>query len=242
MMHAIAKHTVEADYSSRYMPTEKEVNERFKIMHNMVPTKYIKTTKKLIDSVDLELDFKEVIPKYKKGISSKDELRKLAVKGLKERNKYLIKYRKQLKHEYEVVTSLGFEDYFLLCYDIVGYCRKNGIGVGPGRGSVCGSLLAYALRITDVDPIYLKTDFERFLRLDKKKLPDIDIDFCQTRRNEVIEYISNKYKNRVAQIATFGYYKTKNLANDLAKVYNMSADVLAKTKNLIEMMLIDNEE
>jgi len=242
MMHAISKHAALADYAQRYMPTEKEVSERFELMHHSSPNEYLRTTKELADSVDLELDFKEIIPKYKCDIPSKDMLKKLIIKGLKSRGKYIYEYRKRLKMEYEVVIDLGFEDYFLLCYDIVDYARKNGIGVGPGRGSVCGSLLAYALRITDVDPILLGTDFERFLRKDKRKMPDIDIDFCQTRRKEVIDYICNKYKNRTAQIATFGFYKTKNLANDLAKVYEMPADILNKTKKLIKNLLEDNIE
>ena len=117
--------------------------------------------------------------------------------------------------------------YFLIVWDFIRYAREQGIPVGPGRGSAAGSLVAYCMRITDVDPIDFDLIFERFLNPDRISLPDIDIDFCERRRGEVIEYVTQKYgREKVAQIITFGTMKAKAVVRDVGRVLEMSfADV-----------------
>src|SRR5699024_8675295 len=108
--------------------------------------------------------------------------------------------------------------YFLIVADYVNWAKEQGIAVGPGRGSVCNCLVAYALGITEVDSLLFGLDFRRFLRKDKKKFPDIDLDFQTSRRHEVIEYLCKKYEGHAARICSYGLYKVDNLLNDLAKV------------------------
>ena len=114
-------------------------------------------------------------------------------------------YELRLREELAVICSMGFAGYFLIVWDIIKFARSRGIPVGPGRGSAAGSLVAYALRITDLDPLVYTLLFERFLNPERVSLPDIDMDFCMDRRGEVINYVVEKYgKDHVAQIITFG--------------------------------------
>ena len=131
-----------------------------------------------------------------------------------------------------VIKYHGFEDYFLIVADYVNWAKDNGIVVGPGRGSVCNCLVAYALNITEVDSLHFGLDFRRFLRKDKKKFPDIDLDFETSRRHEVIEYLCKKYEGHAARICSYGLYKVDNLINDLAKVCGLetTGDVLEDEK------------
>ena len=122
----------------------------------------------------------------------------------------------------------------MIVQDYVNWAKKNGINVGPGRGSACNCLIAYALGITEVDSLLFGLDFRRFLREDKKKMPDIDLDFENGRQQEVIEYIINKYKGRASKISTFGYYKSANLINDLCKVYEISGPEVARIKGVLK--------
>ena len=145
--------------------------------------------------------------------------------GLKKKGKWTHKhpennldYISRAMDEYKVIKSLGFQDYFLIVADYVNWAKKNGINVGPGRGSACNCLIAYSLGITEVDSLLFGLDFRRFLREDKKKMPDIDMDFETSRRHEVIQYVIDKYKGKTARIASYGLYKVDNLINDLAKV------------------------
>ena len=138
--------------------------------------------------------------------------------GLRDRNKYNEDYIKRCKEELDVIKYHGFSDYFLIVADYVNWAKEQGIAVGPGRGSVCNSLVAYALKITEVDSLFFGLDFRRFLRKDKKKFPDIDLDFQTSRRQEVIEYLCRKYEGHAARICSYGLYKVDNLINDLAKV------------------------
>jgi DNA polymerase-3 subunit alpha len=141
-------------------------------------------------------------------------------------------YEERLEKEIGVIRRVGFSGYFLIVWDFIRYARERGIPVGPGRGSAAGSLVAYSLRITDIDPIEYDLIFERFLNEERISPPDIDIDFCENRRGEVIEYVTRKYgRENVAQIITFGTMKAKAVVRDVARVMDMSyadADRIAK--------------
>ena len=126
---------------------------------------------------------------------------------------------KQIDHELSVIKNMGFAGYFLITADFVQYAKNNDIPVGPGRGSAAGSLVSYALGITDIDPIKHNLLFERFLNPDRISMPDIDIDFCIERRGEVIDYIKKQYgETSVSQIITFGSMKAKQVIRDVGRV------------------------
>ncbi len=141
-------------------------------------------------------------------------------------------YESRLDYELKTINEMGFSGYFLIVADFIDYARKSGISVGPGRGSAAGSLTAYALRITDIDPIKFGLLFERFLNPGRVSMPDIDIDFCIKNRDNVIEYVSNKYgRENVSQIITFGKMKARAVIRDVARSLNMTyaeADRIAK--------------
>src|SRR5215208_6527953 len=131
-------------------------------------------------------------------------------------------YERRLSYELEMVKRMKYPGYFLIVWDFIRYAREQGIPVGPGRGSAAGSLVAYCMRITDVDPIDFDLIFERFLNPERVSLPDIDIDFCERRRGEVIEYVTRKYgRENVAQIITFGTMKAKAVIRDVGRVLEM---------------------
>ena len=136
-------------------------------------------------------------------------------------------YEARLAHEIEIIVTMRYPGYFLIVWDFIQYARERGIPVGPGRGSAAGSLVAYCLRITDVDPMQFDLIFERFLNPERVSLPDIDIDFCERRRGEVIEYVTRKYgRDNVAQIITFGTMKARAVVRDVGRTLGMSyADV-----------------
>ena len=130
---------------------------------------------------------------------------------------------KQLKYELDMITRMGFVDYFLIVADFVSFAKGAGIPVGPGRGSAAGSVVSYCLGITDIDPLKYSLYFERFLNPERVSMPDIDMDFCERRRGEVIEYVKRKYgEDRVAQIVTFNTLKAKNAVRNVAKAMGLS--------------------
>ena len=132
-------------------------------------------------------------------------------------------YERRLSYEIEMIQKMGYAGYFLIVWDFIRYAREKGIPVGPGRGSAAGSLVAYCLRITDVDPLDFDLIFERFLNPERVSLPDIDIDFCERRRGEVIEYVTRKYgRENVAQIITFGTMKARAVVRDVGRTLGMS--------------------
>ena len=141
-------------------------------------------------------------------------------------------YRERLAYEMGIIRQMGFVDYFLIVSDFIGYAKRRGIPVGPGRGSAAGSMVAYCMDITDVDPMKYSLYFERFLNPERVTMPDIDIDFCIRRRQEVIEYVQNKYgADHVAQIVTFGTMAARGVIRDVGRVMNMpyaDVDVIAK--------------
>ncbi len=136
-------------------------------------------------------------------------------------------YERRLTYELDMIKMMKYPGYFLIVWDFIRHAREKGIPVGPGRGSAAGSLVAYCMRITDVDPIDYDLIFERFLNPDRISLPDIDIDFCERRRGEVIDYVTQKYgRDKVAQIITFGTMKAKAVVRDVGRVLEMTfADV-----------------
>ena len=144
----------------------------------------------------------------------------------------LAEYEKRLTSEIEMIQKMRYEGYFLIVWDFIHYARTQDVPVGPGRGSAAGSLVSYALRITDVDPLQYNLLFERFLNPERVSMPDIDIDFCMRRRGEVIEYVTQKYgRENVAQIITFGTMAAKAAVKDVGRAMDIpygEVDRLAK--------------
>ncbi len=160
------------------------------------------------------------------GETYEERFEKLARQGFEQRIKEqnisgqdLPTYRERLETELEIIKQKGFASYFLIVSDFINWAKSQGIPVGPGRGSAAGSLVAYAMRITDIDPVKYGLFFERFLNVERESLPDIDVDFCMKRRDEVIEYVGKKYggKDYVAQIITFGQMKAKAVIRDVGR-------------------------
>lgn len=250
-MHEIAGHDpehIKSTYKDRYMPSENDIVNRFLKMHGddfpdarKLAMKMVKNSGELQSKVvdDIFAPLQQTLPH----IGDKDNvfnlLKSKVRKGLKEKGKYNKEYWNRAKEELEVIEELGFADYFLIVQDYVMWAKSQGIYVGPGRGSCCNCLVAYALGITEVDSLYFGLDFRRFLRKDKKKLPDIDMDFEKDRRPEVIRYIINKYPGRTARIASYGLYKVDNLINDLAKVCGLKTTVDCENRLENKQVIID---
>ncbi len=181
---------------------------------------------------------KPILPSIagKESGSPEEELLKLAKKGLEYRlENFIIKknkkktanqikeiYEDRLVHEINIINSMDYASYFLIVSDYIKWAKKNSIPVGPGRGSGAGSLVAYCLDITDLDPIEFDLIFERFLNPDRISMPDFDIDFCEEKRDQVFEYLKNKYKNGVAHIITFGKLKARMVLRDVGRVLGLS--------------------
>lgn len=238
-MHEMDKHDpewVEGTYKERYMPTEEEIKKRFVKMHKgdfgvdvakKMATRMIHNLEEIEDKVeDNILDGLELkLPKIgEEGMDSWQEIIRQVKSGLKKRGQYTKEYIERCKEELDVIKANGFIDYFLIVANYVTWAKQRGICVGPGRGSVCNCLVAYALHITDVDSIRFGLDFRRFMRYDKKAIPDIDIDFEMDRRGEVIEYLINKYPGQSARVSSYGLYQVDNTVNELAKVCGLPTD------------------
>ena len=149
-------------------------------------------------------------------------------------NSNIMEYKKRIKHELDIISSMGFEGYFLVVSDFIKYAKSSNIPVGPGRGSAAGSLIAYLLDITEVDPIKHGLIFERFLNPERISMPDIDIDFCGEGRDEVIQYVTKKYgQDKVAQIGTFGTMSSKAVIKDVGRVLGFNFGDVNKITNLI---------
>ena len=174
---------------------------------------------------DFKVEKQDLLPKYNFiNEDSKSYLEKLCKKGLMKRfdNKVPMKYADRLMMELEVINNMGFNDYFLVVWDYVKFAKKNNILVGPGRGSAAGSLVSYSLGITDIDPIKYDLLFERFLNKDRITMPDIDIDFDSNRKEEVINYVIEKYgRKKVCNIITYGTMKSKMVLRDVGRIFNL---------------------
>ena len=201
----------------------------------------VHNTMRIAEQCTLELNLgKPMLPTFKvpEGHTPDSYMAELATTGLEERFKELPYqvdrelYLHRLGTELAVISTMGFSGYFLIVQDFINWAKRHGIPVGPGRGSGAGSIVAYALRITDLDPIPYNLLFERFLNPERVSMPDFDIDFCQDRRDEVITYVSGKYgQDNVGQIITFGSLKAKSVLRDVARVFGLpfsEGDRLAK--------------
>lgn len=187
----------------------------------------IENTVKVADMCNVTFDFNQM---HLPGFDVPDEyspnryLRKLCYEGLKRRYQVITDdIKKRLEYELKTIEEMGYVDYFLIVWDFIKYAKDNGILVGPGRGSCGGSIVAYTLNITDIDPIKYSLIFERFLNPERVTMPDIDIDFEDERRQEVIDYVIDKYgKEKVAQIITFGTMAARGAIRDVGRAINMS--------------------
>ncbi len=196
----------------------------------------IENTRLIADACNVELEFgKTLLPYFEVplGETPESHLRKLCEENLPKRfPKITPEINDRLNYELGVIEKTGFASYFLIVEDFVNWAKNNGIVVGPGRGSAAGSLVAYLLNITDVDPLKYNLLFERFLNPERLQMPDIDMDFADTRRDEVVGYLKNRYgENRVAQIITFGTMASRAAVRDTGRALGLSysfCDTIAK--------------
>ena len=186
----------------------------------------VENTQRIADRCHVEIEFGNYkVPHYEvpEGYDSWTYLNKLCRDGMAER------YpeddgtlQKRLEYELDIIKTMGFVDYFLIVWDYINYCRENNIAVGPGRGSAAGSIVSYCLKITNIDPIKYNLLFERFLNPERVSMPDIDVDFCFERRQEVIDYVGRKYgTDKVVQIVTFGTMAAKGVIRDVGRVMDL---------------------
>ncbi|MCI5893612.1 MAG: DNA polymerase III subunit alpha [Clostridiales bacterium] len=214
--------------SELYVKSEEEMRELF----SYVP-EALENTVKIADRCNLEIEFGKLhLPEFEvpSGLTPYEYLRQLCIDGFKMRypaepldeNKDGGVY-KRLCYELDTIKQMGYVDYFLIVRDFIRYAKDNGIMVGPGRGSAAGSVVSYCLEITNVDPIKYDLIFERFLNPERVSMPDIDVDFCYERRQEVIDYVNRKYgTDRVCQIITFGTMAARQAIRDVGRALNMS--------------------
>lgn len=215
-----------------YVKTVEELRKAFSWMDEDYFNTCIANTVEIADKVDFQMDklefgkTKEYLPAYPcpDGLSEVEYFDKLCIEGLKKRYGNPIPDDIIKRYEYEkgVIVQMGFPAYFLLTWDFINWAKEHKIPVGPGRGSAAGSIVAYSLGITELDPIYHNLFFERFLNPERISMPDIDIDFCQRRRGEVIEYVSQKWgADHVCQIITFGTLAAKASLKAVCRVYDI---------------------
>ena len=214
-----------------YCKSEEEMRRLFPYAQDAIDN-----TQKIADRCNVEIEFGVTkLPRYEvpEGYDSWSYLNYLCDEGMKKR------YpeddgtlRKRLDYELDVIHTMGYVDYFLIVWDFIHFAKSNGISVGPGRGSAAGSIVSYCLEITDIDPIRYNLLFERFLNPERVSMPDIDVDFCFERRQEVIDYVVQKYgKDQVVQIVTFGTFAARGVVRDVGRVLDMpyaKCDSIAK--------------
>lgn len=214
-----------------YLKSPEEMNNIFS--NNK---KALENTAWIADRCNVELDFSTLhLPEYKvpEGFTNEEYLRYLTIEGLEKRYKDITEEIKdRFNYEFNTIIQMGYTDYFLIVWDFIKFAKDNGIMVGPGRGSAAGSIVSYALGIIDIDPLEYGLIFERFLNPERVSMPDIDIDFCYERREEVIQYVVDKYGvDHVAQIVTFGTMAARGAIRDVGRALNMSygkVDFIAK--------------
>ena len=186
----------------------------------------LENTQKIADRCHVEIEFGVTkLPKYDvpDGYTSWEYLQKLCYEGLEKRyGDPSEELKDRLSYELETIHQMGYVDYFLIVWDFIKYAKDHGISVGPGRGSAAGSIVSYCLEITTIDPIRYQLLFERFLNPERVSMPDIDVDFCYERRQEVIDYVTRKYgKDCVAQIVTFGTLAARGVIRDVGRVMDL---------------------
>ena len=204
-----------------YIKSEQEMRELFPYA-----LEALENTQKIADRCNVEIEFGVTkLPKYDvpEGYTSWEYLNKLCYEGLEKRYPNPEdSLKERLKYELSVIQSMGYVDYFLIVWDFIKYAKDHGIMVGPGRGSAAGSIVSYCLEITSIDPMKYQLLFERFLNPERVSMPDIDVDFCFERRQEVIDYVVKKYgENRVVQIVTFGTMAARGVIRDVGRVMDL---------------------
>lgn len=216
-----------------YLKSEDEMRQLFPYA-----LQALENTHKIAERCNVEIEFGVTkLPRYDvpEGYTSWEYLNYLCTKGLNE------KYpdddgtlRERLDYELGIINKMGYVDYFLIVWDFINYAKSNDIMVGPGRGSAAGSIVSYCLGITDIDPIKYDLLFERFLNPERVSMPDIDVDFCYERRQEVIDYVVRKYgKDRVVQIVTFGTLAARNVIRDVGRVLDLPYAVVDEVAKMI---------
>ena len=225
-----------------YLKSEEEMAELFKFAPQA-----LENTHKIAERCNVTFEFgKTKLPNYEvpEGYTAWTYLKELCEQGLckrypvvrGEKDEHCKLSKEQLwdrlEYELNTIKTMGYVEYFLIVWDFIHYAKSHGIAVGPGRGSAAGSIVSYCLEITDIEPMRYNLLFERFLNPERVSMPDIDVDFCIERRQEVIDYVGRKYgKDHVAQIVTFGTLKAKGVIRDVARVLDMpyaQADSIAK--------------
>ncbi|MEK3798150.1 DNA polymerase III subunit alpha [Peribacillus sp. FSL H8-0477] len=197
----------------------------------------LENTMRIAARCEVEIAFnRPLLPKYpvEEGTSASAMLERLCLEALTKKTDATEDYKDRLNYELTIINKMGFSDYFLIVWDFMKYARENGIRTGPGRGSAAGSMVAYVLSITDVDPIAHHLLFERFLNPERVTMPDIDIDFPDNRRDEVIDYVAQKYGElHVAQILTFGTMAAKAALRDTGRAFGLNAKELDRLSKMI---------
>ena len=209
------------DCDQLYLKSEEEMTELF----SYIP-EALENTQKIADRCNVEIEFgKFHLPKFEipNGLTAYEYLKQLVDRGMRERypnaDESVVS---RMQYELDTISQMGYVDYFLIVWDFIHYAKSHEIPVGPGRGSAAGSVVAYCLHITDVDPIKYSLIFERFLNPERVSMPDIDIDFCYVRRGEVIDYVNRKYgSDNVAQIVTFGTMAARLAIRDVGRALNI---------------------
>ena len=229
-----------------YVKSPEEMEEVF----HYIP-EAIHNTEEIARRCNVEIEFgKYHLPQYPvpEGYTSLSYLNKLCEDGFKKRYEGVdadteASLRERLKYETDTITSMGFVDYFLIVWDYINFAKENHIAVGPGRGSAAGSIVAYCLGITGVDPIRYNLLFERFLNPERVTMPDIDVDFCVLRRQEVIDYVTEKYgREKVVQIVTFGTMAAKVVIRDVGRALDLPYSFCDKVAKMIPNELKMNIE
>ena len=224
------------DTEEVYFKSPQEIKELFKDFPEAIENTLI-----VAEKCDLELDLKSIhlpdyqVPETHRQMSLDDYLRHLAEEGLPQRYQTITpELKTRLDHELDIIKTMGYAGYFLIVKDFIDYARKKHIPVGPGRGSAAGSLVSYALQITNIDPMKYDLLFERFLNPERVSMPDIDIDFCYERREEIIKYVKKKYgEKNVTQIITFGTMAARGVIRDVGRVLKVSLPEVDKIAKMI---------
>lgn len=229
------------DSKEFYLKSGEEMAELFRDFPGAV-----EATSEIADKIDFELESGKIfLPSFEVPDNKTDDeyLHEITMKGLKKRYPNLTDdIVERTEFELKVISDMGFPAYFLIVWDLIRFARENNIPVGPGRGSVAGSIVAFALQITDVDPLKYDLLFERFLNPARVSMPDIDMDFCYERRDEMIDYARRKYgDDKVAMIVTFGRLKARFAIRDVGRVLGIPLDVVDRIAKMVPVIIPDKK-